>query len=186
MRTTKEQDEAHQAHLALEQPAAFAPLYLQYRPRVYRLCHRAAGNVPDAEDLTSQVFQKALSRLNTFHGGSFERWIVTIAVNTIRDFRRTQHWHAPLPELRPDSAPGPEDEAVLSDNRAQLHALLATLPDDHREVVELRLSGYSGAEIAEMLGRSPEAVRKVQERAMKQMARRFGLGGGAESEGRAQ
>jgi RNA polymerase sigma-70 factor (ECF subfamily) len=175
--TTEDLDEECQALLALTDPAAFAPLYLRYRPRVYRLCYRATGNATDAEDLTSQVFHKALARLGTFHGGSFEKWIVTITVNTIRDDRRTQRRHASLPELRHDPRPGPEEEAVRADDRARLHALLATLPDDQREVIELRLAGYTGAEIARMLGRSPEAVRKAQERALKRIARQLGLGG---------
>ena len=173
--TAEALDDVRQVQLALLDPAAFAPLYLQYRSQVYRLCYRAAGNAIDAEDLTSQVFHKTLARLDAFRGGSFDRWIVTVAVNTIRDFHRTRRWHTPLPDLRADPAPGPEEEAIRSDDRALLHALLATLPDDQREVVLLRLSGYSGAEIAELLGRSPEAVRKAQERAVKHMARRIDL-----------
>lgn len=168
-------DEELQAHLALTNPAAFEPLYREYQPRVYALCYRAAGNAPDAEDLTSQVFHKALARLGTFGGGSFERWIVTIAVNTIRDFRRTRRWHMELPELRPDPNPGPEEEALRADARAQLQALLATLPEAEREVVELRLAGYDAKEIAERLGRSHAAVRKAQQRAMERIARRMGL-----------
>jgi RNA polymerase sigma-70 factor (ECF subfamily) len=173
---TKALDEECQVLLALTDRAAFAPLYLRYRPRVYRLCYRATGNAPDAEDLTSQVFHKALARLGTFHGGSFEKWIVTITVNTIRDDRRTRKWHVPIPELRHDPRPGPEEEAVRADDRERLHAHLATLPDDQREVVELRLAGYTGAEIARLLDRSPEAVRKAQERALKRIARQMGLG----------
>lgn len=183
---TVEVDEECQVLLALTDPHAFAPLYLRYRPRVYRLCYRATGNAPDAEDLTSQVFHKALARLGSFHGGSFEKWLVTIAVNTIRDDRRTRKRHAPLPELRHDPRPGPEEEAVRADDRDRLRALLATLPDDQREVVELRLAGYTGAEIARLLGRSPEAVRKAQERALKRLARLMGLGDDPDAEGRAR
>src|SRR5262249_20658606 len=108
--------------------------------------------------------------------------------NTIRDDRRTRKWHVPIPELRHDPRPGPEEEAVRADDRERLHALLATLPDDQREVVELRLAGYTGAEIARLLGRSPEAGRKAQERVLKGMARQRGLGGepDAEAEGRAR
>lgn len=168
-------DEARQARLALLDPAAFAPLYQRRRPQVYALCYRAAGNVPDAEDLTSQVFHKAFARLETFTGGSFEKWLITIAVNAIRDFRRTQRWQLAMPEERPDPSPGPEEEAVRADERGRLHALLATLSDDEREVVELRLTGYTGVEIARLLGRSPEAVRKAQSRAIRRLARRLSL-----------
>jgi RNA polymerase sigma-70 factor (ECF subfamily) len=184
--TTVEVDEEGQVLFALTDPAAFAPLYRRYRPRVYRLCFRATGNAPDAEDLTSQVFHKALARLGSFHGDSFEKWIVTIAVNTIRDDRRTRKRHGPVPELHHDPAPGPEEEAVRADDRERLHALLATLPDDQREVVELRLAGYTGAEIARLLDRSPEAVRKAQERALKKIARLMGFGDDPGTEGRAR
>lgn len=174
--TTMDLDEERQVLLALVDPDAFEPLYSRYRPRVLRLCYRATGNAPDAEDLTSQVFHKALARLGSFYGGSFEKWIVTITVNTIRDDRRTRRWHASIPDTRHDPAPGPEEEAVRADDRARLHTLLATLPDDQREVVELRLAGYTGVEIARLLGRSPEAVRKAQERALKRLALLMGLG----------
>lgn len=168
-------EEARQARRALVDPAAFAPLYQRRRPQVYALCYRAVGNAPDAEDLTSQVFHKAFARLETFAGGSFEKWLITIAVNVIRDFRRTECRLSALPAERPDPRPGPEEEAVRADERGRLHALLATLSADEREVVELRLAGYRGAEIAQLLGRSPEAVRKAQSRALQRLAQRLGL-----------
>lgn len=172
-----EAGEARLAVLAQNDPAAFAPLYARYRSRIYAHCYRATGHAADAEDLTSQTFHKALRGLPTFSGGSFERWLVTIALNVIRDYRKTNRWHGELTEYAVSAEAGPEDEAIRADSADRLHRLLRTLPDGEREVIEFRLAGYTGAEIATLTGRSSDAVRQSQRRAMQRLARLLGLPG---------
>ncbi len=60
----------------------------------------------------------------------------------------------------------PEEHAIASDDHAYLRTLLLTLKDDQRDLLELRLSGLTDAEIARVLGRSHDAVRKSQSRAL--------------------
>ncbi len=69
----------------------------------------------------------------------------------------------------PDDDPTPEDHAIAIDEQAQLQRLMETLTDDQRHVVELRLAGLTGAEIAEVVDRSPEAVKMLQYRALERM-----------------
>ena len=68
-----------------------------------------------------------------------------------------------------DPAPPPEQVALLADERRLLATALALLPVDQRYVIELRLSGIPSVEVAEILGRSPEAVRALQLRATRRL-----------------
>ena len=70
-----------------------------------------------------------------------------------------------------DLAPGPEDLALRGETRRSVQALLARLPTEQRRVVELRLAGLTGPEIARVLGRRPEAVKSMQFRAYARLRR---------------
>ncbi len=59
--------------------------------------------------------------------------------------------------------------AVRNDDARMLRNALSHLNDDQRHVIELRLSGLKGSEIAEVLGRSENAVKMLQFRAMKRL-----------------
>ena len=63
----------------------------------------------------------------------------------------------------------PEDELLIADSERSVARLLAQLTPDQREVVELRLAGLSGAEIASVLGRNHGAVRGTQFRAYQKL-----------------
>jgi len=63
-----------------------------------------------------------------------------------------------------DSTPTPEEAAITTDDHQFIHALLTQLRPDQRELLELRLAGLKNAEIARILGRSHDAVRKEQSR----------------------
>lgn len=160
-------DETDAVARAQLDPGAFAPLYLRYTDPIYRYCYRRLGNKAAAEDATSQVFLKALAALPSYRAGSFRSWLFTIAYHVIADsFReRPSVWlstDAPDPV---DPGPTPEEAALDVESRRGVRALLAGLPEDQRRVVELRLAGLSGVEIARVLGRSHGAVRALQFRA---------------------
>lgn len=151
---------------------AFAPLYRRYVDRIYRYCYRRLGTREAAEDATAAVFAKALAALPRYRDGSFRSWLFAIAHNTIAsEFRR----RAARPEGAPagtdaallaDPAPSPEDAALAAEARASVLGLLPRLPEEQRRVLELRLAGLSGPEIAHVLGRSPGSVRVAQFRAI--------------------
>lgn len=64
---------------------AFAELYRQYVPAVYRYCLRRLGSVEAAEDATSQIFTQALVALPQYRPGSFRAWLFTIAHHVVVD-----------------------------------------------------------------------------------------------------
>jgi RNA polymerase sigma-70 factor (ECF subfamily) len=106
--------------------------------------------------------------------GTFRAWLFTIAHNVVVSFYRTRSrrgHHASLDDAvhLADPGPTPEDDVLLADEQQRLYQALAHLPDDQRRVFELRLAGLLGAEIAEVLHRSPAAVRQLQFRAMQRL-----------------
>lgn len=147
--------------------AAFAPLYDRYLGPIYRYCLVRLANVESAEDATAQIFTKALDALNTCHDAHFRSWLFTIARNVVIDAHRAARALDPLDAALgvPDPGPSPDDLAIGADSTLNVHALLAHLPPDQRDIVELRLAGLTGPEIARTLNRSHVAIRVGQFRA---------------------
>lgn len=145
-------------------PAAFEALYDRYLDPIYAYCHRRLGARELAEDATSQVFVQALAALPRFRAQSFRAWLYTIAHNVVIDIHRLR---PALPLIDDASLDGLVADGELDWRTSELDVrqLLAQLTPEQRDVVELRLSGMSGPEIAEILGRSPGAVRALQFRA---------------------
>ena len=148
--------------------AHFAPLYERYLDPIYRYCYRRLGTKEAAEDVTSIVFTKAIVALPAYRDGSFAAWLFAIAHNAVTDSHRRRRPEAPLEAVGDpaDRQPSPEEIALAADERRGVRALLAVLPADQQRVLELRLAGLTGAEIATVLGRSVAAVKMLQLRAM--------------------
>ena len=158
---------------ARHDPREFAPLYARYLDPVYRYCYRRLGSREAAEDATGAVFAKALAALPAYRDGSFRAWLFAIAHNVVADAHRRRRPEGPLAAAGDpvDRAPTPEELALAAEERRSVRDLLATLPPDQRRVLELRLAGLTGAEIAAALGRSVAAVKMLQLRAMTRLRR---------------
>jgi len=165
-----EDDEALAARASLD-PDALAALYRRHVDAVHRFCERRLGNRQAAEDATSAVFMKAIRGLPTFHPGlgTFRAWLFGIAHRTVIDAYRTSRPSAPIEAAGgvadPSPAASPEAVALRAESAREVRALLQRLPDAQRAVVELRLAGLSGPEIAGVLGKSAGSVKLVQFRA---------------------
>jgi RNA polymerase sigma-70 factor (ECF subfamily) len=156
---------------------AFATLYEHYRPLVYRFLRRRLDGADEAvEDLTEDVFVKLYEKLDRYveRGLPFTAWLYRIAHNQLVDYLRT------LPRLSsqpleavadvPESQTSSEYRSVL--DRQTLEPALARLTAEQRQAVELRfLQGLSVAETAATMGRSEEAVKKLQARALVNLRR---------------
>lgn len=176
-----EDDEAALIARAKTDRQAFAPLYASYADPVYRYCYRRLGSHDAAADATSQTFVKVLAALPRYRAGSFRAWLFTIAANTVSDLHRHRIPDVPLAAAMTDSlvdaAPTPEEAVLAAEAGRSIAALLARLTPDQRQVVELRLAGLTGAEVATVLGRGIGAVRSSQFRAYARLRRLMGTEG---------
>src|SRR5689334_2070039 len=80
-------DEQRLIEDAQRDPACFADLYERHFERVYAFVVRRVRDRHSAEDLTSEVFHRALANLRTFEcrDAGFQGWILRIAANAIAD-----------------------------------------------------------------------------------------------------
>jgi RNA polymerase sigma-70 factor (ECF subfamily) len=160
---------------AKRDPGAFAPLYTRYVDPVYRYCYRRLGQPEAAADATAQVFAKALAALPHYRedAPSFRSWLFAIAHNVIVDALRAHRPVAPLAAAAGVAAPepSPEERALSAEVETTMHRLLAQLPAEQRQILELRLAGLTGPEIAAVLGRSLGAVKIAQVRAFARLRR---------------
>jgi RNA polymerase sigma-70 factor, ECF subfamily len=155
---------------------ALAALYREFHPGLLRYLRAQEPN--DGEDLVTETWLDAAAGLDRFEGDewAFRRWLFTIARRRLIDHRRrrerTPYSGAGLDAL--GGLPGPDDTegAVLAadDTEAAL-ARIAALPPDQGEVILLRvLAGLDVADVAEILGKKPGAVRVLQHRALQRLA----------------
>lgn len=180
--TPEESSDDVLAARALNDRQAFGLLYDRYVDAIYRYCAGRLASREEPEDATSLIFSRALVSLPTHRGGSFRSWLFSIAHNTVLNARRDTHHHQPLDLVIQIAAisPSVEDEVADMERRRQVSEALALLPDDHRRVVELRLAGFTGPEIAATMGRSHDAVRTTQGRAISRLRALLGVSPGAQ------
>jgi RNA polymerase sigma-70 factor (ECF subfamily) len=154
---------------------AFEPLYQRYFDPIFRFCFYRLGDWHDAEDATGDIFARAIANLAGFHldhrEDGFRCWLFTIARNAVSNRRRDHARHPTQSldgaELVFDDAPSPEDAAVAADDHHLVLALLEQLTPDQRDLLQLRLVGLNDAEIARVLSRSHDAIRKEQSRSIR-------------------
>jgi RNA polymerase sigma-70 factor (ECF subfamily) len=145
-------------------PGAFDLLVRRYMRPAFAVAYRLLGHREDAEDVVQEAFLAALANIGSFDTSRrFGPWLYRIVVTRGLNFRKARSRRATeaLAESEPASGqPGPAVDAERAGLRATVAAALARLPERQRMVVQLfELDGFSGAEIAAMLGLSPGTVR---------------------------
>lgn len=162
------------ARQARDQPRAFAELYRRHVERIYRYCLSQAGNVDDAQDLTASTFTAALRGIRRYRGdGTVAAWLTSIARNLALNRFRDRRAVVALDETIPAPDLTPEELAGRSLRLQAVLQALATLPDEHADVVRLRIfSELSTAETAALLGKSEAAVKMTLHRALKTLRQR--------------
>jgi RNA polymerase sigma factor (sigma-70 family) len=188
-------NEWEEVELAQHDPFAFAPLYERYVDAIFGYCLRRTSDREQAADLTSQIFVKALGALHRFsiHAdrSTFRSWLFSIAHNHVVDVHRARREQSSLddrPRSIPDPAPSPEEYALASERRQELVVAMAGLTEGQRQIVELRLAGLTGPEIAAVLGMQVAAVKSAQFRAyarLRHLLRHIDHGGSPDAAGAA-
>ncbi len=173
-------DEARWIVAAQATPTAFEPLYLRYRGRVYHYLRTRLNNDEDAADATQQVLLQALKALPKYkqRGIPFAVWLFRIAhhlaINVSSRNSSTVSWQA-LPEmLHPASGQDLEASVLQQETLAHLKRLLATLNPYKRELLSLRFAaGLTVPQIAAVLGKNPEAVKKQLSRLLQSFKEQY-------------
>ena len=143
--------------------AALAELCERYYPRVLKFMRYRVGPGA-AEDLAGEVFARLMRSIDR-QNGRFEPWLYQIARNVVIDRARRKQTR---PESEwDDSLMNHPAEATNVAGRLDLEQALTRLNDEQRELVTLKfLQGLTNDEIGEVTGRTAEAVRALQYRAL--------------------
>lgn len=162
---------------------AFGTLYDHYVELVYRYIYYRVGVHALAEDLTSDTFLRALRSMGDFNwrGKDFGAWLVTIARNLVADHFKSGRYRLEICTadlLEPDLpeldrlAEGPERAVLDSMTHGVLLAAVRRLGSEQQECVMLRfMHGLSVAETALIMGKKTGAVKALQHRAVRSLAR---------------
>ncbi len=176
----------------------FSELYEHFFEPVYAYVARRARNRDESEELTAEVFRKALAHLPRFKwtGAPFAAWLFRIASNLIADKAKRAAREISLDESGASSTPsltvglphrsasGPvsgspgartaqQTELEDSERRAQLFRMVNELADDQRQVLVMRfVEEKSIRDIANILGRSEGAIKQLQFRALENLRAR--------------
>src|SRR4051812_31769919 len=143
-------------------------LYLLYADNVFGYVVAIVRDEHDAEDITSEVFARLPRALSRYRVSAtpFTAWLLRVARNAALDHLRAQR-SVPLAEVR---ASGEGAEIGARDRLDGLRSAFASLPDDQRQVMLLRLiAGLTPAEVAEQMGRSVDSVHALQHRARRRL-----------------
>ncbi|MBA7667584.1 RNA polymerase sigma factor YlaC [subsurface metagenome] len=158
----------------------FAELYEQYLPRVFRYISYRIGDVHLAEDLTSSVFEKALTGFRSYRSdkASFSTWLLSIAKYTLIDHYRVSGRGQIVPlekanETSSENSP-PEEEAVRREELQKLQICLAGLRQQEQEIISLKFGAeLTNRQIARMLSLSESNVGTILYRAVRKLRDSF-------------
>ena len=155
---------------ALDQ-AALGEIHQRYYTAIYRYVTFRVPSSAVAEDLTSEVFTRLLSaiREKSAPQNSLRGWLYRVASNVIADYFRQQarNKEIELSESLPSTGTTPEELTDLSLTNEALRTAIGELTSEQQAVLQLRYGGNMRfREVAEQLGKSENAVKQLQLRAL--------------------
>ena len=150
---------------------AFAQLYEEYFDKIYRYVALKVGDKMEAEDITQQVFLKAIKSISSFKwkGFPFSAWLYRIAHNQIVDYFRKSKKQVSV-TLDESLAADDDDPAEVFDHKLDIEKLSSAakqLTPAQQEVISLRFtSEMSIIQVAQVMGKSEGAVKALQHSAV--------------------
>ena len=151
-------------------PAAWETLYKDTYAPLLIYAERRLTSRESADDAVGEVFARAYERIERFawRGGGIHAWLYGILRNVVLETHRASARQIALGEHDgPDPNPGVAEEVVAVKEKNQIRAAFERLPEDDRELLELRaVGGLDAKDAGVVLGRKPGAVRMAQSRAL--------------------
>lgn len=160
---------------ALE-PAALEEIHRTYYTPIFRFVAQKVSNRQLAEDLASEVFVRLLDALRdrTAPNNSLRGWLYAVASRVVNDHYRKVYRHQRYEaKLDPENAVRGMDKGV--ERQIDLHEALSMLTPEQQDVVALRFgAGLRIQEVAETIGKTEGAVKQLQARALRSLAKQLG------------
>ena len=159
---------------------AVGEIYRELAPPIRGWLRTQVRHGEVADDLTEQTFVELVRATDTTFadGAAVRAWLFRAARNNLIDWRRraarrADHELAPeVADAQPDPDPSPEQTVLQQDAVDEVLDAMQELSEDQQEVLRLRLLGQlSGLEVAELTGRTEGAVRALQHRGLRSLAR---------------
>ncbi|MFA6240775.1 MAG: sigma-70 family RNA polymerase sigma factor [Candidatus Hydrogenedentales bacterium] len=153
----------------------YGELVRRHLPAAFAVAVALTGNRTDAEDVSQESFLKAFQSLHTLREPhKFAAWLVSIVRFAAYDFRRTRSLTARVESKFETAEPVVLPEMEKREMRSLVHEQIDHLEDELKEVLLLHyFTGQNSKVIAELLGISPEAVRKRMQRAREALGERL-------------
>ena len=160
---------------------AFAQLYEEHFDKIYRYVALRIGDRAEAEDITQQVFLKALRSISSFRwkGAPFSAWLFRIAHNQVVDHlrKKTKQATVPIDESVISSSNDPQLLIEQKLNIEQLISATRRLTEAQREVISLRFAGELPiAQVAKIVGKSEGAIKALQHSAVVALRKALSVG----------
>jgi RNA polymerase sigma-70 factor (ECF subfamily) len=180
-----ETEERRLIEAAQQDRACFGDVYERYFELVYGYVARRVRERPATEDLTSEVFRKALANIDRFKwtGAPFGAWLLRIASNVIADRTKRQAKDGIRVDessltvgglTQSSSRQTQQTDLEESERRSWVIRKVDELPDDQRRVVRMRFAEEKSInEIAAELGRSEGAIKQLQFRALQNLRQKI-------------
>jgi RNA polymerase sigma-70 factor (ECF subfamily) len=165
---------------------AFAALYRTYLPTVYKfLYYRMGNNKAVAEDMTAEVFLRALRKVEDFNwtGADFGSWLLRIARNLVLDNAKSSRarleiLNDEMPEDAAGQARSTESSVMENLTNQGVYQAIKQLSPDQRDVVTMRfIQGLDVGEVAAAMGKKEGTIRTLQFRGLKALQKLLVKGG---------
>lgn len=165
---------------------AFAALYRNYLPTVYKfLYYRLNNNKAVAEDMTGEVFLRALRKIEDFNwtGADFGSWLLRIARNLVLDNAKSSRARLEiLNDEMPEDAAGQtqttEAEVMTNLTNDGVYKAIKQLSPDQRDVITMRfIQGMDVSAVATAMGKKEGTIRTLQFRGLKALQKILVKGG---------
>ena len=167
-----QQDEESLVKRAKQQDEeSFARLYEEYFDKIYRYVALKVGDKMEAEDITQQVFLKAIKSISSFKwkGHPFSAWLFRIAHNQVVDYYRKSKKRVSV-ALEENLIAADDDPSEIFERKLDIEKLASAtkkLTLAQQEVISLRFAAEMPInQVAQVMGKSEGAVKALQHSAI--------------------
>jgi len=163
---------------------SFGLIYDRYITRIFNYIYYRTGNTHDAEDLTSQVFSRALKHITNYQdrGVPFSAWLYRIAHNLVanwhRDKSRKQEFALEDGIWSSKESDLPESVLLRVEQHEEILELIRDIPEDRQMLIILKFVDHMpNAEIGKIMGKTEGAIKSLYHRTLLSLRNKIDVDG---------